>query len=331
MKLVVLLPCVLVLSGCGLVGPGDLTVQVEFRSVANLVVDSEVKVDDVTVGTVRRVELDGWHAKLTLGLDRTVHLPRNATAKIGQKSLLGAEYVELGPPSGEAPSGALDDGDLIPLSRTSRYPETEELLAGLALWLNGGGLANLRTIYDEVDKALSGKEQVTRDLLDKVSRFAKGIDDQKAAIVKAIDALDAFSGPLAAQRDKLGDAIDHVAPGIAVFADQTDNIDDMLSALSTFSTVSTRVVNESKEDLMANLNDLKPILAKLVDAGDSLPRSLDVASTLLYPLSKYGNVFRGDFANLIVTLDLSPSTLARNLLGGALQAANPLLAPLGGG
>ena len=313
MRILLALAVVLGLTACA---RDTFTVQAEFSNVANLVPNSEVKVDDVTVGRVSEVRLDGWHARLTLELNDGVRLPANATAKIGQKSLLGAEFVELDRPSDA--QGQLRDGDLIPLARTDRYPETEELLAGLSLWLNGSGLENIRTIYTEVDKALGGREQVTRDLLDKLRTFTVDIDRQKAAIVATIDALDGLSKPLAAQSDQLAHAIDHVTPGVTLLNQQQTNLTSALTALTSFSTVATRVINHTQDDLEANLRDLQPILGNLVAAGDALPRSFDVAGTLLFPLSTFNNSFRGDFVNVYGTVDLS------------LQAVNPLLAPLGG-
>jgi phospholipid/cholesterol/gamma-HCH transport system substrate-binding protein len=313
MRILLVAVLVLGLTACTRNG---FTVQAEFADVANLVPDAEVKVDDVTVGRVSDVRLDGWHARLTLELDDGVRLPANATAKIGQKSLLGAEYVELDRPADA--QGALRQGDLIPLTRTGRYPETEELLAGLSLWLNGGGLQNLRAIYTEVDKALGGREQTTRDLLGRLRTFTTSIDGQKDAIVKTIDALDNLGRPLAAQRDQLAEAIDHVTPGITLLNQQRTNLTAALTALTSFSTAATKVIDHTQDDLHADLDGLKPILANLVAAGDALPKSFDVAGTLLFPLSTFRNSFRGDFVNVYATVDLS------------LQAVNPLLAPLGG-
>jgi phospholipid/cholesterol/gamma-HCH transport system substrate-binding protein len=169
-----------------------------------------------------------------------------------------------------------------------------------------------------VDKALGGREQVTRDLLDRLRTFTVTIDRQKAAIVATIDGLDNLSKPLAAQRDQLAQAIDHVTPGVTLLNQQRANLTDALNSLTSFSTVATRVIDHTQDDLRADLDDLRPILANLVAAGDSLPRSLDVAGTLLFPLSTFDNSFRGDFVNVFATIDLS------------LQAVNPLLAPLGG-
>jgi len=55
-------------------------------------------VADVFVGSIRNIELKNWVATLTLGLDKNVKLPKNATAKIGQTSLLGSQHIELAAP-----------------------------------------------------------------------------------------------------------------------------------------------------------------------------------------------------------------------------------------
>ena len=156
------------------------------------------------------------------------------------------------------------------------------------------------------------------ELLDQLRTFTVSIDQQKAAIVATIDALDNLSKPLAAQRDQLAHALDHVTPGVTLLNQQRTNLTAALTALTSFSTVANRVIDHSQDDLVGDLDDLKPILANLAAAGDSLPKSLDVAGTLLFPLSTFKNSFRGDFVNVYASVDLS------------LQAVNPLLAPLGG-
>ena len=57
--------------------------------------NSKVMVADVFVGSIKAIELKNWIATLTLGVDKKVKLPKNATARIGQTSLLGSQHVEL--------------------------------------------------------------------------------------------------------------------------------------------------------------------------------------------------------------------------------------------
>lgn len=71
--------------------------------VQNLVANSEVKSANVTIGTIRKVEVNGWSALLTVELQQGNGLPENATAKLAQKSLLGAQYLELNVPDDQPP------------------------------------------------------------------------------------------------------------------------------------------------------------------------------------------------------------------------------------
>ena len=98
----------------------------------DLVPQSSVKVDDVSVGRVEEVELDGYSAKVTLLLSEDVKLPGNAIAEIRQTSLLGEKFVSLSPPA-EPSSDTLDDGDNIGLDRSGRNTEVEEVLGALSL------------------------------------------------------------------------------------------------------------------------------------------------------------------------------------------------------
>ena len=59
---------------------------------------STVKVNDVSVGKVTDVELEGYTAEVTLELRNDVDLPDNAIAEIRQTSLLGEKFVSLSPP-----------------------------------------------------------------------------------------------------------------------------------------------------------------------------------------------------------------------------------------
>ena len=71
----------------------SIRVTAEFADVLDLVPQSSVKVDQVTVGSVEKIELNGWTARVTLRLPKNVELPDNAVAELKQTSLLGEKYV----------------------------------------------------------------------------------------------------------------------------------------------------------------------------------------------------------------------------------------------
>ena len=70
-----------------------ITVTAQFRDVLDLVPDSTVKVNDVTVGKITDVRLQGYHALVTMQLRNDTELPDNAVATIQQTSLLGEKFV----------------------------------------------------------------------------------------------------------------------------------------------------------------------------------------------------------------------------------------------
>ncbi|MGS2618578.1 MCE family protein [Micromonospora sp. LZ34] len=315
-------------AGCGLpeltdlplpggapAGPG-YRVTAEFRDVLDLVPQAAVKVDDVTVGSVEKVSLAGWTARVTLRIDREVQLPANATAAVRQSSLLGEKYVTVAAPTTEPQRGRLADGDVIPLVRTTRGAEVEEVLAALGLLLNGGGLAQLRTINQELGRALDGREPAVRDALRQLDEFVGGLERQKADIVRAVEALDRLTGRLARQRQVVGEAVDSLAPGVTVLARQRAQLTSALTALGELGRVGTRVVNRSRDDTLASLRALKPILEQLVRAGDDLPKSLDFMLSYPFPPNVTGAIV-GDFVNLSVTADLDAAAILANLVAAA--------------
>ena len=103
-------------------GADALEVKVQFADVLDLVPKSTVKVNDVSVGQVTDVDLDGYVAEVTLELRNDTELPENTVAEIRQTSLLGEKFVSLSPPA-EGATGELTTGDTIPIDRTGRNPE----------------------------------------------------------------------------------------------------------------------------------------------------------------------------------------------------------------
>ena len=89
----------------------------------------------------------------------------------------------------------------------------------------------------------------------------------------------------------------------------------MLTALSDLGRVGTRVINASKDDTVANLRALEPILTQLAEAGDDLPNALEMLVTYPFPRSATGAV-HGDFTNLRITADIDLRTILANLNGG---------------
>ncbi len=316
----------LLLSGCDfsvydlpLPGGADLgrdpiEVTVRFRDVLDLVPQSAVKVDDISVGRVEDVTLDGWTAEVTLLLRRDVALPDNAEATIRQTSLLGEKFVSLAPPEGGPPRGTLDDGDLIDLPASGRNPEVEEVLGALSLVLNGGGVGQLKTITSEVNRALDGREGGVRSVLTQVDGLMTQLDTGKEQILTALERVDALSVSLNRRTDDLDLALDELPSALRSVDGQRRDLVRMLRALDRLSSVGTRVIRATKQGTIDSLDALAPTLTELARAGDSLPDSLQILLTYPFVDSLVGkdptvarDLHMGDYTNLSAVLDLDLS------------------------
>ena len=152
-------------------GPGSYQVQAQLPDVTNIQPNSRVRVGDVTVGTVTKIERQGWHALITMRLNGEVSLPANATAKIGQTSLLGTLHVELAPPTDTPPEGRLHNGSLIPLAHAGAYPSVEQTLSVASMLFNGGGLGQIQDITAAFSTAFAGRENDLRGLIRQLDTF----------------------------------------------------------------------------------------------------------------------------------------------------------------
>ncbi|MDF1601960.1 MCE family protein [Nocardioides sp. YIM 152315] len=327
-------------SGCRFDGAYDLPlpgspvddddsfeVTAEFADILNVVPRSPVMVDDVTVGEVTEVERVGWHARVSMRIKDDVELPDNAVAHIRQVSLLGEKYVALEAPPG-ASTGRLSGGDTIPLADTGRNPEVEEVLGALSFLLSGGGVAQLGTITRELNNVMDGRTGRLRHLLGSLESVVDTIDAQKEDIIRAMESVNHLTATLNKEKKTITDALDATGPAVEALAAQHDELIAMLSSLDELGRVGTRVIGASKDDLLASLDHLQPVLARLHEAGDSLAPGLNLLVSFPFP-KEAGEIVKGDYANTSIRLDINlENFLPTGSEGGGLPPVLPDVADL---
>ncbi|OBK21392.1 mammalian cell entry protein [Mycobacterium asiaticum] len=297
-------------------GRGSFVIQAQMPDVNNIQANSRVRVADVTVGHVSKIERQGWHALVTMQLNGDVVLPANATAKIGTTSLLGSYHIELAAPKDEAPQGKLRGGSVIPLSRGGAYPSTEQTLAVLSLVLNGGGLGQIQDITEALSTAFRGREHDVRGLIGQLDKFSGYLNDQSGDIIAATESLNRLAGKFAAQQSVLDRALATIPDALAVLNQERDKLVEAADQLSKFSALTVDAVDRTKTNLLNELRDLGPVLESLANAGPSLTRSLSLLATFPFPNETFQNFQRGDYANLTAIVDLTLSRIDQGLFTG---------------
>lgn len=297
-------------------GPGADIYHVELPNVGTMESNSPVMIDDVIVGSVGNMRVQGWHADVEISVKRDVVVPANVVATVGQTSLLGSMHLELNPPLGQRATGRLQPGATIPLSRSSAYPSTEQTLSSLAAVVNGGGLGQIGEIIHNFSIALSGREGAVRDLLTRLDTFVGTLNDERDNIVESIQALNRLAGTFAEQRDVVSQALRKVPPALDVLIRERPRLTAALDRLRVFSNTATRLINDSQADLVMNLKNLEPTLRALSDVGPELGTA--IAASFVFPFTQnfVDRAVRGDYFNLHVDLDMSIPRLKRGLLLG---------------
>ncbi|MGV0871337.1 MCE family protein [Mycolicibacterium sp. XJ879] len=300
-------------------GPGTggnaWTVYVQMPDTLALNVNSRVRVADVYVGRVRAIELNNWVATLTLDLEPSVELPKNALAKIGQTSLLGSQHVELEPPP-DPSSEPLRDGDTIPLQNASAYPTTERVLASIATILRGGGVQNLEVIQTEINNVLTGRADQIREFLNKLDTFTDELNQQRQDITRAIDSTDRLLAIVAQRNNTLDRVLTEFPPLIKHFAETRDLFADAVEAVGRISVAADESLGPASDDLNTNLANLQRPLRELGKASPYLLGALKLMLTAPFSIENVPKVVRGDYLNVSLMVDLTLSALDNGVLTG---------------
>lgn len=296
-------------------GSDHMTIYVQMPDTLALNTNSRVRAADVWVGTVRAITLKNWIATVRLDLDPGVQLPANATAKIGQTSLLGTQHVELAAPRNPSVR-RLKSGDTIPLKNSSAYPTVERTLASVAVILNGGGIANLDAIQTEVVNILDGHAQQMREFLGRLDTFITALNRQRDDLTRAIDSTNELLTIFANRKDTLDQVLTDVPPLIQHFADTRELFADATESLGRFSSAANRALTDTRPNLRRSLQSLQRPLRQLVPASPFVAGALKLGLTAPFNIDDVSQVIRGDYVNVSAVLDLTLSTIDNTTLTG---------------
>jgi phospholipid/cholesterol/gamma-HCH transport system substrate-binding protein len=324
----VLLVAALMLSSCGWRGisnvpvPGatgtgrdSYTIYVQVPDTLAIDGNSKVRVADVFVGTIRKIELKNWVATLTLGLAKSVKLPKNATAQIGQTSLLGSQHIELAPPLNNPSPELLKDGDTIPLKNSSAYPTIEQTLASIATILRGGGIPNLEVIQNEVNNIVSGRAPQIRAFLGRLDTFTDQLNQQRDDITHAIDSTNRLLAYTATRSDVLDRVLTEFPPLIKHYNDGHLLI-NAVDAVGKLSQAADQYLSETRGPLHQNLQLLQCPLRELGRAAPDVLGALKVILTIPFDIDTAPDLIRGDFMNASLLLDTTLSAVDNAFLTG---------------
>lgn len=315
----------LLIGGCGYDGASSLplpgaiggadtySLTVILPDATNLVAKETCRANDTVIGSVESVTLtEDLRAKVVCRIKNSVTLPGNTVARLSETSLLGERFVALGPPEGEAPVGDLARNVTLPASSTRSDPDVEMVFGALSQVLNGGSLGSIETISRELNTALG--EADLGGTIEQVDRAVAAFNDHRTEITDSLKSLDRLAGRLAEQRGVLEQALDSIPGGLAVLERNRAKLVTTLTKLSDLSRVAVPLIAATRENTVADLEHLAPVLSQLTKASDELALTLERFVTFPFPSNALSSI-KGDFAGFYGTIELDVDLLNR-MLGG---------------
>jgi ABC-type transporter Mla subunit MlaD len=298
-----------------------------FQTSNNLRLDSPVRIAGVNVGEVVGVERekDSDLVKVTMQMkDEGLPIHNDATLKIRSRIFLeGNFFVDLRP--GTPGGDKVEDGDTIPVTRTSTPVQLDELLTALQT----NDREALQDLLDGLGNGLSGKPTAAEDR--DQDPDARGETAAKSLNDSLTDAPDSLRGSAAVNRALLGTEPRDLSKLIAGLDKVTTALGTNEEQLKSFITNFNRFFIPFAEEEQ-NLNESIRLLAPTVEhardsltsLNDALPELAGFARDLTPGVQETQRTIR----EVTPWLAQAERLFSRSELGGLLDSLRPATASL---
>ena len=210
-----------------MLGIGQYRVTVELPETGGLYPRSNVTYRGAQVGTVDSVELtdSGTGVAAVLSLNSDIKIPADVEAQVHSVSSVGEQYVQLIPRSGQGPN--LQDGDVIPVDRTSVPTDINTVLNDTTRGLEAIPRDNLKTVIDEAYVAVGGLGPELRRLVNGSTALAIDARKNLDPLTTLIDQ----SKPVLDSQTDTGDSIQAWAANLASISGQLQSQDPAVAGI----------------------------------------------------------------------------------------------------
>ena len=272
---VLLSACSTTLSDVPMPGTGvsgdTISVKADFVEALNLAEGATVKVNGVDSGKVQGVVVRDFQAQAELLVRTEAGLREGATARLRYTTPLGELFVDVtNPPTGEL----LTAGSVLTTRDTSTAPTVEDALSQASLLVNGGGLAQLQTVTEELNTIVGGREAEVRSLLEGSTAFLTEANATSDDIDLALRSLASVARTLRDRQSVINRALREIRPAARVLRQNTPGLTKLLQEVEKFSSVANDTVGRTRTQLLNIVRQAQPVLAEFTRNDGDYAESL---------------------------------------------------------
>ncbi|MDP9067329.1 MAG: MCE family protein [Actinomycetota bacterium] len=280
-RIALLIAMATVMSSCAVLGFASACegteIIADFEQVGDLVENANVQSSDVEVGTVQKIELDGWNARVTMCVNEEEKIPADARLVVRTTSLLGEKFVDIQAQSAGPPF--LEDGALVGTDQTGKASELEEVFAKLAGVLGAGNLEQINRFTSAQAKILRDNAGELREVLSRLNDFTGVLAGRKEEIATSVDNLDSVAQTILGDEAVLEQFLASFAESSQVLNRQKEGLRRLLVTLNEFTNISVRLLDQTEEGLDRQFRDLRPVLETAVANSANVRETLQTLAT----------------------------------------------------
>ena len=244
---------------------------------------SAVTYRGVQVGRVTGIALHDGHAFVTMAINHSFAVPKDASATIKPINVFGADDVFLDFPSNDG-ARALSPGSTI--GRTGVSPELGDLFAAADPLLARIDAPDLTTIVSNLAQASDGEGPTIAASIDEGVKLADLLDRTLPAQLSALDSFSGFTSALAPTASSFNAISAAANEGLPAFNASAESYKKLLAALSPFA-----------ENLAQFLAAYHPDITTLLASGDNVARVVLVRQQDIGQVISGLGVYLTKFAN----------------------------------
>lgn len=269
----------LVMGGCATLGIGEenvgtYEVTADVEQAPNLFEGNRVTVRGIEVGRIADVTPREEAVRLTLEINGDVEIPADAQLSVVPITVISDRYAQLDPPYVSGPR--LEDGDHIPMARTSIPAELDEVITQLQELLEavepkeGEKRGPLAKLIASLDKAVGENAQDLGGALEKSATVLENLANSDAEITGLIRNLDRLFFALANRSSEIGvlnRRLELVARSL--LRDQ-DHLEGTIEDVAGLSEEAAGLIETSGDDLGEGLRRLSRVMKELLSHQEAL-------------------------------------------------------------
>ena len=238
-----------------------------FTDATLLLPGDDVRIAGVRVGQVEDVGIvDRKQAEVTFSVSANRKLPKNVTAQIKFRNLVGQRYVSLSQGSGGNPNDTMVPGDTIPLQQTRPALDLTELFNGFKPLFRALSPDDVNKLSYEIIQVLQGEGGTVESLLAHTASLTSAIAGKDKVIGEVINNLNSVLTTVNQRGQKLSDLIVTVQQLVSGLAADREPIGDAIEALGGLAETTSGLLSEAREPLKQDISALGGLVNNLNDS-----------------------------------------------------------------